>query len=112
MSTLDRQQIAKAVRGFLDEIRPQDEKTRAKLDFIFRFHGQSVALLEIRPSLYRSGNTEHAFAKATYVKSSGVWKVYWKRGTGKWHPYEPSAVGSLEKFLSLVKKDERHCFFG
>lgn len=48
------------------------------------------------------GKTEHAFAKATYVKTRGVWKVYWMRGNLEWHPYEPARVRSFEAFLQLV----------
>lgn len=110
-AALDRAEVSKAVRQFLDSIRPSEE-IRPKLDFGFRFHGQSVELLEIRPIFKRPGKTEHAFAKATCIKSRGIWKVYWKRGNGKWHPYEPAQVRSLDKFLRLVREDKFHCFFG
>lgn len=112
MTTLDRHRISKAVRALLDELRPADPAVRAKLDYGFRFHRQSLELIELRPSKYRPGNTERAFAKATFVKSSEAWKVYWKRGTGQWHPYDPPTVATLAAFLKLVKADEQHCFFG
>ena len=112
MSTLDRVEVSKAVRAFLDTKRPADPAIRAKLDFGFRFHRQTVELIEIRPRFNGPGKTEHAFAKTTYVKSRGVWKVYWMRGNLKWHPYEPSTVGSLDAFLKLVEEDRHGCFFG
>ena len=110
--TLDRVKVSKVVRAFLDQIRPKDPKIRAKLDYGFIFHWQSVELKEIRPRFNKPGKTEGAFAKATFVKSKGVWKVYWMRGNGKWHPYEPPTVRSFNAFLKLVKADELHCFFG
>ena len=113
MSTLDRAEVSKTVRAFLEKRRPQDPKIRAKLDYGFRFHKQSVELIDIRPRMGdKPGKTEHAFAKATFVRSLRTWKVYWMRGNLKWHPYEPPTVPSLQTFLELVHADEHHCFFG
>jgi len=113
MSILDRTEVSKTVRAFLEKRRPQDTSIRAKLDYGFRFHKQSVELIEIRPRMNgKPGKTEHAFAKATFVRSSDVWKIYWMRGNLNWHPYEPPTARSLEAFLELVQADEHHCFFG
>jgi hypothetical protein len=113
MNKLDRTRISKTVRAFLETKRPAVE-LRTKLDFGFRFHDQSVELIEIRPKWNgKPGKTEHAFAKAKFVKTMGIWKVYWMRGNLKWNPYEPApSVGSLEAFLTLVGEDTHHCFFG
>lgn len=111
-STLDRIKISKTVRAFLEARRPPVE-LRNKLDFGFRYHRQCVELIEIRPKLGgKPGKTEHSFAKATYVKTTGIWKIYWMRGNLKWHPYEPATARSLEGFLKLVNEDKNHCFFG
>jgi len=41
-------------------------------------------------------------AKTTYVKKSGLWKVYWQRADMKWHSYDPMPeVGSLEGVFSF-----------
>ena len=112
MTILHRVKVSKTVRAFLDKRRPKEPAIRAKLDYGFRFHKQSVELIEIRPSLYRKGKTAHAFAKGTFVRSLGAWKVYWMRGNLKWHPYEPPTTPSLETFLELVHADKQHCFFG
>ena len=111
MKVLDRVQVAKTVRAFLDIKRPADPAIRVKLDFGFRFQRQSVELLEIRPKFNKPGKTEHAFAKATFIRSQGVWMVYWMRGNLKWHPYVPAKVRSLSAFLKLVGEDKHHCFF-
>jgi hypothetical protein len=56
---------------------------------------------------------EQPVAKATYVRSRGVWKVYWQRADLRWHAYPPAPeVESLEDFLNLVHKDDHACFFG
>ena len=112
MNALDRVQVAKTVRTFLDTKRPVDPAIRVELDFAFRFHRQSVELLEIRPKFNKPGKTDHAFAKATFVKAQAIWKVYWMRGNLKWHPYQLAKVRSLNAFLKLVGEDKHHCFFG
>ena len=109
---MDRAHISKTVQEFLETRRPVGA-IRAKLDYGFRYYKQSVELIEIRPKFNgKPGKTEHAFAKATYVKTNGIWKIYWMRGNLKWHPYLPSTVRSLQAFLKLVNEDKNGCFFG
>ena len=56
---------------------------------------------------------EHPIAKTTYVKTRGIWKVYWQRADLKWHRYDPDAeVQNLEDFLAVVERDEGGCFYG
>ncbi len=56
---------------------------------------------------------QYPIAKATYVRTQDVWKVFWKRGDLKWHGYEPApAVPSIEQFLAIVDADPYGCFFG
>ncbi|HLF86213.1 MAG TPA: DUF3024 domain-containing protein [Nitrospiria bacterium] len=52
-------------------------------------------------------------AKATYVKTQRIWRIYWQRAHLKWHCYEPNPeVGTIEDFIALVDNDEYACFFG
>ena len=54
-----------------------------------------------------------SYAKATFIKTRGVWQVYWQRADLKWHRYEPTAtVATLDDFLALVRRDEYSCFYG
>lgn len=56
---------------------------------------------------------EGAFAKATYVKTKKVWKVFWMRADLKWHSYPPKpTVKHIEEFLDEVENDPHACFFG
>ena len=56
---------------------------------------------------------EHSVAKATYVKTQRIWKIYWQRADLKWHGYEPNyEVETLQEFLAIVDRDEYACFFG
>jgi Protein of unknown function (DUF3024) len=113
LSQLETKRVEKALLVFLKEHRPPPH-VRSKLDFGFRITGQSVELFEIRPQWDKpSVKREHPFAKATYVKTTGTWKVFWQRADLKWHGYEPAPqVGSIEQFLAIVGADEYSCFFG
>jgi len=102
------------LENFIGKMRPVDEEVRKKLDFGYNIEDQSIILFEIRPDWLKPEIIrQHPFAKATYVKKSGTWKIYWLRANLKWYPYSPlPVVNSLKQFLEIVKNDEHHCFFG
>jgi len=112
-SELDIKRIENAMKEFLTKHRPPPH-IRAELDIGYRVIGQSVEIFEIRPqwdnpTIIR----EHPFAKATYVRTQNLWKVFWKRSDLKWHGYEPvSTVKSIAEFLAAVDADPYGCFFG
>jgi hypothetical protein len=110
---LEQKRIDKTVGAFIDKRRPPPH-IRPELDLGFRVKGQSVEIFEVRPDWRSPGEKmELPVAKATYVKTQRVWKVYWQRSDLKWHAYPPQPeVASLEDFLSLVDEDEHSCFFG
>lgn len=113
LNDIERKRIENAVAAFVLKLRPPPH-VRPKLDYGFRLSGQSVELFEVRPRWDRpKEKRESPFAKATYVRNQGVWRVYWKRSDLKWHRYEPvSEVSEIDEFLSVVQKDEYACFFG
>ena len=110
---LDRKRIENAMAAFLAKRRPPPH-IRPQVDLGYRLIEQSVEIFEVRPqwdnpSIIR----EHPFAKATYVRTQNLWKVFWQRADLKWHGYEPaSTVKSIEEFLSAVDADPYGCFFG
>ena len=106
--------ISKVVGAFISEHRPPPH-IRPKLDLAYRLKAQSVVIFEVRPRWRGApGETmEHAVAKASYIKTRELWRVYWQRADLNWHSYEPAPeVGSIEKFLALVAQDKHACFFG
>jgi len=113
LSEIERKRVEGAMEGFLERQRPSPE-IRPKMDLGYRINGQSVAIFEIRPRWDQpSERMETPVAKVSYVRTRDIWKVYWMRGDGKWHGYEPvPTVGSIEKFLQLVEADQHACFFG
>ena len=106
--------VQRAMDAFMQQRRPPPH-VRQKLDLGFRVTGQSVEIFEIRPVWRGSADEkrELAVAKATYVRTRGVWRVFWKPSDHKWHGYEPRPeVKSIDDFAALVADDEHACFFG
>lgn len=87
---------------------------RHKLDLGYRIENQSVELFEIRPEWRNPAKImQLPIAKATYVKTDKIWKIYWQRQDLRWHRYDPvPQVKQLEEFLSVVDEDAHACFFG
>jgi hypothetical protein len=75
---------------------------------------QSFEIYTIRPQWDKPENLiEEPVAKATFVKTKKMWKLYWMRADLKWHSYQPLAESeSLEKVLTEIGKDPHCCFWG
>lgn len=113
LSEFETKKIEKTVSAFIEKRRPP-AYMRDQMDLGFRVSKQSVELFEIRPLWANPAEKiEEAVAKATWVKSTQKWKIYWQRADLKWHRYDPDPeVDTLEEFLTIVDKDEYACFFG
>lgn len=112
-SEFEIKKIEKAVAGFMEKRRPSPD-IRAQLDFGSRIKGQSLELFEIRPMWNNPDKKiEGAIAKATYVRTEKIWKIYWQRADLKWHVYTPKPeVETVEGFLEEVARDPHGCFLG
>jgi hypothetical protein len=106
-------QSIEVLENYIERIRPP-ENMRAKLDVSYKIDGQSIIIHEIRPSLVvKNKILEPLIAKATYVRTQKLWKVFWRRATQKWEGYAPHpTVKSLNEFVDLVEEDKYHCFWG
>ena len=106
-------QIDQAGETFLKKNRPEPE-IRDELDIAYRTEGLSLFIFEIRPAWNNpSEKMESPAAKATFVKTKGIWKVYWMRSDLKWHAYpEKPQVQTVKEFFDLVDEDRKGCFFG
>jgi hypothetical protein len=113
LDDIERQRVERAVAAIIAQHRPPPA-VRSQLDFGYRIAGHSVELFEIRPQWDRPEiKRERSFAKATFVRTRGIWRVFWMRADLKWHGYEPALeVDSIDEFLAVVDKDEYACFFG
>ena len=113
LSEIEHKQIEKAVESQLPRIQPPAD-VRDQFDIGYRISDQSVEILEKRRHWRNPEElVEIPVAKATYVKSRKIWKVYWKRSDLKWHLYDPdSTVNSISEFMNVVANDDFACFFG
>ena len=105
--------IEAAMAYFMTKRRPPEE-IRDKLDLSWRIEGQSVVIFSIRP-MWRDERQkiEEPAAKATFVRTTNRWKIYWMRADLKWHSYPllPEAV-FFDEFLAEVNEDDACCFWG
>ena len=87
---------------------------RDKLRYKIRIEGHNVLLFEVRP---RWDNPDEwlvlDFAKLRFIRSQNIWRLYWKRASGKWELYEPKGEEkNLKILVDAVKQDQFGCFFG
>ena len=110
---IEKMRCERDLAKFLERRRPPPH-VRPQLDIGCRVTGQSVEIFEIRPHWENPKEVrEHPVAKATFVRTSNRWRVFWMRRDLKWHGYEPNPeVRTLEAFLAVVDRDEYGCFFG
>ena len=113
ISEFETKRIEKHVGAYVERRRPPPH-IRQKVDISFRLTNQSVEIFEIRPDWQDPQIIrEHPVGKATFVKKSKLWKVYWMRADQQWHRYDPTpSVNTIEDFLELLEADHNACFWG
>jgi hypothetical protein len=113
LSEFESKRVEKLASEYVEAHRPPPH-VRPQLDIGYRISGQSLELFETRPRWDSPGAImEHNFAKATFVRKTNSWKIYWLRQDLKWHHYDPvPEVASLEEFIQVVSEDARSCFRG
>ena len=105
--------IENQIQKFVESIRPP-VKVRDQVDIGYTFEKNTLKLFEIRPQWdNKDEKRQLSFAKARYLKSQQVWKIYWMRASGKWQSYEPvPETTSIQDFFDVLEEDEHGCFFG
>lgn len=88
------------------------ERVADKIQNIAEKSGNSYILYETRPAWDGGAGpwTKLAVAKITFVKISGIWKLYWMRASGKWNLY--GEYKSFKNTLNAIEKDKFGCFWG
>ena len=105
--------LEQEIKQFIKEIRPPME-IRNKLDIGFTFINNSLEIFEIRPRWDDpSIIINSSVSKTKFIKSKNIWKIYWKRASGKWVLYDPQPqVRTLSEFFQILRNDDSHCFCG
>ena len=76
-----------AAGELLSKRRPPPE-IRDQLDIRADIKGQEIILFTVRPAYNdETRKVEHPFAKARWVGTQEVWKLYWMMSDLKWHSY-------------------------
>ncbi|MGQ7869403.1 DUF3024 domain-containing protein [Sunxiuqinia sp. sy24] len=101
------------IEKFVEGLRPPPDM-RDQLDVGFHFESNTLELFEIRPRWDQPEELMNTpFAKAKFIKSRAVWRIFWMRANGKWESYSPMPeVKDLAELFDVIEKDEYACFFG
>lgn len=87
---------------------------RDQVRLVYDIEGYNIIIRESRPG-YRDPSQWIVtdVAKIRYVSKSNEWKLYWKRASSKWWPYNPSTPSKgLKAMIAEIDADEHGCFFG
>lgn len=85
ISEFETKRCEKLVGAYIEKHRPPSN-VRNEVDLGDRISDQSIEIFEIRPFWNKTEQKiEEMVAKTTYVKKSGLWKVFWQRSDMKWH---------------------------
>jgi hypothetical protein len=110
-SSEESKQIEKVVGGMCERRSPAAFHQELRLSYSVK--GHEVLILEGRPGWRDpSGWFDMEIAKLRFVRSANEWRLYWKRASGKWWPYEPASRKRLSSLVEHIERDEYGCFFG
>jgi len=109
---IDLQKIKNEVGGLCLKRTPAHLKDQLRYEFVIE--KQNIVINEIRPAWNNPSEfTKLPMAKLSYVNSQKVWKLYWKRASGKWVRYEPKeSAKDLRVLVKEIDNDVYGCFFG
>lgn len=85
-----------------------------ELRLIYEVDGQSVVISEERPDWRDPAKRMLTpVAKLRFVRTSGLWTLYWMRADLKWHAYQPAPpTADLATLVAVVDRDPYGAFFG
>jgi hypothetical protein len=85
-----------------------------QLRFECEIDGHAVTVWEVRSPWDGVGDhTRMGVARFRFVRSRGVWELYWMRPDLNWHRYDPAEpTPDLAALVAIVEADEYGAFFG
>jgi hypothetical protein len=111
-SDLELHRIKKIMGELCTKRTPEHLKDQLRYEYEIQKH--NIVILEVRPVWNNpSEYLKLPMAKLLFVKSQNIWKLYWKRASGKWEKYEPRPFDKeLDVLVKEIDKDVYGCFFG
>ena len=109
---LDLRRIDRLVGGLCRRRTRPDLADQLRLDY--EIDRQSVVIFEERPD-WRDATQRlrTPVAKLRFVRTIGLWTLYWMRADLKWHRYQPAEpTADLAALVEVVDRDEYGAFFG
>lgn len=104
-----KKRIEKILNAYIDKKMPKH--IRNEINLKYKFRGNNVSLLEVRPAYIGEGWTEYDIAQ--FRLDDGKWKVYWRDSRNKWHFVDDIVPNeSFETQLKTVDQDSRGLFWG
>ncbi|ANQ51699.1 DUF3024 domain-containing protein [Flammeovirga sp. MY04] len=105
--------VEKKISDFVESIRPPHE-VRNQVDIGYIFEKNVLEVFERRPRWDNENEfIENSVVRSRFIKSRDLWKIYWKRASGKWESYEPCPeVNTIEEVFKILNEDDYGCFFG
>ena len=101
------------IKKLTEALRPPVD-IRHQLDIGYKFQNQTLEIFEIRP-LHDNKLVinQYPFAKAKFINSKNVWRIYWLRANGDWELYKPfPEVQQIPEFFKIIDEDKHKVFKG
>ena len=107
------QECLRAVGKFLLKRMPPPD-LRDRLDYRVDINNLECIVSAVRPAFDdKTRRITHPLAKAKWVGTRQVWRLFWMRADLKWHAYEPMPEAkTMKKVMDAIDRDSHCCFFG
>jgi heme A synthase len=112
LDELELKRIDRTVGSLCRKLSPPEHAE--KLRTVYEVQGHTVTMYEDRPPWDGVGEWTHrGLARFRYVRSSGLWSLYWMRADLRWHRYDPApSTADLASLVAVVADDEYGAFLG
>lgn len=111
-SELELKRIEKLVGGLCRRRTRPELADQLRLDY--EIDGQNVLLFEERPDWRDATKRMRTpVAKLRFVRTTGLWTLYWLRADLRWHRYDPAPpTADLATLIEVIDRDQNCAFFG
>lgn len=113
MPERERARAARLLQNFTKRKVPPQLRREVRLELSWR--GNAITLYERRPP-WRGRLTDEwtklPTAQFRYEGASGVWRLYWRRATGRWAEYRERPKRDIAAVIRAVEEDRFGAFWG